>query len=236
MVGKIIIIECLFYGMEKLPFGCRALDDMLQGGVEAGCTTLLYGEAGTGKTTLCLLLATAVARAGKKVIYLDTEGVSIERLMQVAGKDFEAVSRNILFSSISSFDEQERMVDKAIKLSQGNVDVGMIVVDSISMHYRLTSREEERSERKSLAGQSTKLTNVAREMAIPVVVTSQVYTDIDTGTYEALGGHALHHNAKAIIRLDKRSPGSRRAVLMKHRHLPEGLVTDFFLTEDGIRC
>jgi DNA repair protein RadB len=223
--------------MDKLPFGCGSLDAMLEGGVEAGCVTMLYGEAGTGKTTLCLLLARDVARAGKKVIYLDTEGVSMDRLRQVTGPDFDTVAKNILFSAISNFDDQERMVDKAIKLAQSSVDVGMIIVDSISMHYRLTSREEDRGERKSLAGQSTKLTNLAREKSIPVVVTSQVYTDIETGTYEALGGHALHHNAKLIVRIDKvRAGGQRRAVLMKARYLPEGLIADFKLTADGISC
>lgn len=222
--------------MDRLAFGCGTIDAMLDGGVEAGCLTLLYGEAGTGKTTLCLLLAAEVARQGKKVIYIDTEGVSIERLRQIAGDDFETVIKNILFSNIGSFDEQEKMVDKAIKLAQSNVDIGMLIIDSISMYYRLTSREEDRSERRSLAGQSTKLTNVAREKGLPVVVTSQVYTDVETGTFEALGGHALHHNAKAIVRIDKASMGRRRAVLMKHRSLPEGLAADFQLTADGISC
>lgn len=222
--------------MDRLAFGCGTIDAMLEGGVEAGCLTLLYGESGTGKTTLCLLLAAEVARQGKKVIYIDTEGVSMERLRQIAGDDFETATKNILFSNIRSFDEQERMVDKAIKLAQSNVDIGMLIVDSISMHYRLTSREEERGERRSLAGQSTKLTNVAREKALPVLVTSQVYTDVETGNYEALGGHALHHNAKTIVRIDRAGPGRRRAVLMKHRSLPEGLVADFQLTADGISC
>lgn len=223
--------------MDKWPFGCAALDEILDGGVDPGCVTLFYGEAGTGKTTLCLMIARDVARKGMKVVYIDTEGVSIQRLLQITGDDFDEVAKNILFSSVGSFDEQERIVDKAIKLAEGKVDVGAIIVDSISMHYRLTSREEERGERKSLAGQSTKLNNVAREKSIPVLITSQVYTDVDTGTYEALGGHALHHNAKVIVRIDKASgPGNRRAVLMKHRHMAEGASAGFKLTSDGIRC
>ncbi|TLZ91635.1 MAG: DNA repair and recombination protein RadB, partial [Methanobacteriota archaeon] len=58
----------------KVALGCRALDDLLGGGVEEGCITLLHGEAGSGKTNFCLQLARNVVRAGHKVIYIDTEG------------------------------------------------------------------------------------------------------------------------------------------------------------------
>jgi len=236
MTAKNISPERFRFPVEKLTFECEPIDNMLDGGIEPGCLTLFYGEAGTGKSTLCLLLAKNVALRGGKVIYIDTEGVSMERLMQISGKDFEKVAKNILFSEVHSFDEQERVVDKAVKLAEGNLDIALIVVDSISIYYRLTSQEEERSERKSLASQSTKLTKVAREKKIPVLVTSQVYTDIETGTFEALGGHALHHNAKIILRIDKVSPGRRKLVLMKHRNLPENQTVDFRLTTDGIVC
>lgn len=222
--------------MEKTPFECASLDALLCGGVEPGCITLFYGEAGTGKTNLCLVLSRNVARQGRKVVYVDTEGVSLERLSQISGADSESVVKNILFSEVHSFDEQEKMVDRAIKLAEGNPEVGMIVVDSMTMYYRLTSREEERSERKSIANQTVKLLSVARKMAIPILVTSQVYTDIDKGTFEALGGHALHHNAKTLLRVEKISPGKRRLVLMKHRHIAEGKIADFNLTSDGISC
>ncbi len=225
-----------FQSVEKIRFGCASLDEMLDGGIEPGCLTLLYGEAGTGKTSICLLLACNVARKGKKVAYVDTEGVSIDRLSQTAGDDFETIIKDILFSEVHSFDEQERMVDKTVKMAEGNAEIGMIVLDSATMYYRLTSRQEERSERKSIAGQTVKLLGVARKMSIPVVLTSQVYTDVERGTHEALGGHALHHNAKAIVRLEKISPGKRRAVLMKHRHLAEGRNAEFRLTNAGISC
>lgn len=218
----------------KLKVDCPALDALLEGGVEFGALTLLYGEAGSGKTNLCLQLARNVAREGRKVVYLDTEGVSLTRLEQIAGKDFKKVAKNILFSEPYNFEEQERLVDKAIKLAEGNPDVGLIVVDSATMHYRLTRKDEERADRKSLARQVAKLLRVARKTNVPVVLTSQVYTDIDTGQYEPLGGHMLTHTAKALVRLEKTGLNERRAVLVKHRHIPEGRIAAFRLTERGV--
>jgi len=49
-----------------------------------------------------------------------------------------------------------------------------------------------------------------------------------------LGGTALEHISKAIVKLEKKD-GSRRAMLAKHRSRPEGLSFDFVITEDGIR-
>ena len=66
------------------------------------------------------------------------------------------------------------------------------------------------------------------------MITSQVYSNIMNGGVEFLGGHALHHNAKTIIRLDKRTEGRRAAVIMKHRSLPEGRAAMYRITENGI--
>lgn len=222
--------------MRRLAFECDALDTLLDGGVESSCVTLIYGEAGTGKTNLCLVLARNVAKQGKKVVYLDTEGVSLDRFRQVSGEGFEKLLKSVLFFEASSFDEQEKMVDKAIKLAEGNLDVELIIIDSLTMFYRLTAREEERTERRSLTSQSVKLLGIARKRDIPVVLTSQVYTDVERKTFESLGGHSLHHNAKTIISLEKVSPGRRKAVLKKHRHIAEGKSADFRLVETGISC
>lgn len=219
----------------KAPIGCKALDDVLSGGVEDGCITLLHGEAGSGKTNFCLQLARNVVRMGRKVIYIDTEGVSLERLRQICGDEFEVVAKNVLFSEPYSFEEQESLIEKAVKLAETNPEVGLIVIDSVTMHYRLTMRDEaRRDERHSLTRQVARLLKVSRQRSIPVVVTSQVYTDIDTGAFMPLGGHMLSHNAKTIIRFERAEPGRRTAVLEKHRHKPEGTRGAFRITERGL--
>lgn len=210
------------------------MDGLLEGGLEGGAITLFFGEAGTGKTNICLQVARNVAVTGKKVVYIDTEGVSLERLQQMAGDNYEDVMKNILFFEPHSFDEQEKFVDKAVKLAESSLEVGVIILDSATIHYRLTRNDEERGIRKSLSPQLAKLLGVSRSKDIPVVLTSQVYTDIDKGTFEPLGGHVLLHNAKAIVRLDKVGTGSRRAVIIKHRHLEEGRNANFKLTKTGV--
>ncbi|MCK4445111.1 MAG: DNA repair and recombination protein RadB [Thermoplasmata archaeon] len=219
----------------KIKIECKTLDDLLEGGVESGCLTLLYGEAGSGKTNICLQLTRNVARKSK-VAYIDTEGVSMERLRQISGKQYDKVMRNVLLWEAMNMDEQEEAIDKVAKLAEKNPKIGLVVFDSATIHFRITKRSEERFDRKSLNSQVTRLLALARTQDIPVVLTSQVYTDIDRGTYEPLGGHMLTHNAKAIIKLEKIGPNVRRAVVMKHRHLAEAKSAEFFLTDKGVEC
>jgi len=219
----------------RVPLGAKAVDDLLGGGFEGGCITLLFGEAGSGKTNMCLQLARNVVRAGKKVIYIDTEGVSMERLEQMCGDDFEVVAKNILFSEPYSFDEQEVLIEKAAKIVETTPEVGLIVIDSATMHYRLTQREEaRRDDLQQLTRQIAKLVRVSRKVGIPVVATSQVYTDIETGRFLPLGGHMLLHSAKTIVELSKAGPSGRVARLVKHRSVEEGRSAKFRLTGKGV--
>ncbi len=220
--------------MSRIPIGSVTLDDLLDGGLEQGAITLLFGEAGTGKTNICLQVARNVALAGRKAVYIDTEGVSLERLRQMSGERYEEVMKNVLFFEPHSFEEQEKLVERAVKLATSNVDVGVIILDSATIHYRLTRNDDEKGVRKNLSTQLARLLTAARSKLVPVLLTSQVYTDIEKGTFEPLGGHVLLHNAKAIIRLDKVGASSRRAVVIKHRHLEEGRRADFKLVRSGV--
>ncbi len=218
----------------KVQVQCRGIDELLGGGVDAGCVTLFYGEAGSGKTNVCLQLARNVSREEKKVIYIDTEEVSLERLKQMCGDDFDDVVKRILFSEPYTIDDQEKMVEKTVRLVEKNKDIGIVILDSATTHFRVTLRNEEREDRRSLARQVTMLMQMAREMNLPVVLTSQVYTDIETGKFQPLGGHMIAHNAKILVRLEKIGTGLRRAVLIKHRHMEEEKSAEFRLTANGV--
>lgn len=216
--------------MNRLLTGCASLDGLLGGGLENGSITLLYGEAGTGKTNICLQAAYTLTKQGKKVAYIDTEGLSYERIEQIFSE--RECTKNLLVSQVHNFEEQCDRIPKVCKLSSVNEQVGLIIVDSINCFYRLHT--DETSYRNEFNRQTEMLHEAARINDIPILLTSQVYANILSGTIEFIGGHALHHNAKTIVRLDKKGNGRRAAVIVKHRSLPEGRFANYHITETGI--
>jgi DNA repair protein RadA len=68
----------------RLPTGCRSLDNLLDGGIEAGVITQVYGPPGSGKTQLCHTLC-AMLPLNNNAIYIDTEGsFRPERIQAIA--------------------------------------------------------------------------------------------------------------------------------------------------------
>jgi len=221
--------------VERVPFGCQPLDELLGGGIEIGTITELFGEAGSGKTNACLILARNVVKTGKKAIFIDSEGVSMERLNQVCGEeDFTTAAENILFFQPHDSQQQDEAIRKARSLCESDVDVGLIVVDSMTIFYRVSLGDGSGPEsRMKLGKQVNMLLNIAREFEVPVVITTQVYHDPETNMVHPVGGHFLKHQAKAIIRLEKLPHGNRRARIVKHRSLPSGREAMFQIANTG---
>lgn len=220
----------------RIGTGCKELDDLLCGGVENGAITLIYGEAGSGKTNLCLLLTKNAVMNGKKVVYIDSEGVSFERIKQICGEKTDLVLKEIIFREVTSIDEQKDAVLSALKMTESAI-IGMVVLDSATTFYRLTlAKSDDDSGKFSFTYQMTSLLSIARKRRIPVVVTTQVYTNQRKNQYEPIGGHFLNHIAKCIIRLEKIGRNMRRAVIIKHRYKGELESMDFVITNEGIKA
>ena len=146
--------------MRTLPLKCKPLDELLGGGLESGIITRIYGEAGSGKTNVCLQAARECVQSGMKVAYVDTEGVSVERIRQIcADCDYKKILRDILFFSPTSFESQEQMIHDAIATKE----VGLIIVDTITMFYRLNLEDDRESGIRSFTRQVTNLQVAARQ-------------------------------------------------------------------------
>ncbi len=219
--------------LEHIPTGFPPLDGILGGGLDSETITEVYGEAGSGKTNMAMMLTRSVVQGGKKAVYIDTEGISVERLRQICGKDFEWMIEEMMIRHVYTLAEQERAVERAVSAAETG-KVGIIVVDSMTGLYRLDiGTDMESGSMRSLTKQMINLLNAARKNEIAVLITNQVYTDRQRGEYRPMGGHVVDHYAKTIIRLDKLRDGKRRAVILKHRSVPEGRYAEFRIVEDG---
>jgi DNA repair protein RadB len=219
--------------LDRLPSGCQSLDLLLSGGFESGIITQLYGEAGTGKSNIVMQLAVQAVARGLRVIFIDTEGFSAERFKQIAGPGAEEMAAKIMIFEPMSLEQQAIAIREAAKIA--GRDLGLIILDSATSLYRvLLEAEDNRSIRRTLTVQLSELQEIARRHRIPVVITNQVYMDIENNSLRPMGGTGLEHICKAILFLEKKGEGLRSARLMKHRSSPEGITADFRLTARGV--
>jgi len=221
---------------DRVSTGSRPLDDLLGGGLERRTITQIYGEPASGKSTFCLMAAVASLRAGNSVIYIDTEGFSVERFAQVAGGHAaEFADRLYLFEPIDFVQQGAMIADtEGLLRKKDGAPVDLLVMDSMTALYR-TELDLGREAVRRLSHHVIKLLGLAKKYDIPVLITNQIYVDVERDRVSGLGGTALEHISKAIVRLEKRD-SVRRAMLRKHRSRPEGISFDFVITEDGIRA
>jgi len=219
---------------DRISSGNAALDKLLGGGLELRTIVQFYGEPASGKSTLAIIAAVACLRAGRAVVYIDTEGFSIERFRQVAGEDTEKIAERLFLFEPIDFEHQAAMIAEAEKVLKAHKP-GLLVVDSATALYR-TDLEKGRDAMQALTRQMIHLLGYAKRYEIPVIITNQVYMDTVRNTYLGLGGTALEHISKVIVRLEKmEGTGFRRARLVKHRSQPEGATFEFEIVETGIK-
>ncbi|HWQ20985.1 MAG TPA: DNA repair and recombination protein RadB [Methanotrichaceae archaeon] len=219
--------------LDRLPSGCQPLDQLLGGGFESGIITQLYGEAGTGKTNIVLQLSVQAVARGLKVIFIDTEGFSADRFMQIAGQDAKDIASRIAIFEPMDLEQQHISIRDASKII--GRDFGLVIVDSATSLYRVElEADDNRAIRRSLSSQMGELQEMTRRHRIPAVITNQVYTEIETNRLRPIGGTSLGHISKAIISLEKVGNGLRRARIIKHRSQPEGETAGFKITAKGV--
>ena len=225
---------------EAIPTGCGPVDELLGGGFERGTVTQVYGPPAAGKTNLALSAAVETAVAGGTAVYVDTEGVSVDRFQQllsarVNDEDVEAVASRIVIEDAVDFEEQSEAVRDTEEFAER---ADLIVLDSATGFYRLerTGESDGGEALRSVARQVTHLLSLARKHDLAVVLTNQVFADPDADRTRALGGNTLEHWTGVVLRLERFRGGNRRATLAKHRSKPAGESVQFRITETGLEA
>jgi DNA repair protein RadB len=220
----------------KLPVGC-SIDMVLGGGIEKGCITQFYGPPGSGKTNIILKMLVQCAQNRKKAVLIDTEGgLSIERVKQIAGNDFETLAGNIIVLEPTTFKEQNEALQKIeTSLKSGADNIDLVVLDSAVALYRLKDGSQTEINRE-LGKQMGLLSRLARKYDIAVIITNHIYSIFDEeNAIEPVGGTILKYWSKIIVELEKNDNGDRFAVLKRHKSMPEGARIKFEIIDKGLK-
>ena len=107
--------------------GNKELDCLIGTGYPRRMMTQIYGEPGSGKSTLCLMAAVTVLRQGETVVYFDTESFSVDRFSQIAGDEAEALADRLILYEPADFDQQGMMILESEEVIKEN-NTGLIIL------------------------------------------------------------------------------------------------------------
>ncbi len=231
----------------KLTSGTTSIDELLGGGFETQSICEVYGEFGSGKTQVghqlavnCLLPKEQGGLDGE-VFYIDTEDTfRPERIAQMAravGIEPDVALERIHVARAYNSSHQMLLVDEIHRMAK-NIDVKMIIVDSLIAHFRA-----EFLGRGMLADRQQKLNRHLKELKkladvnnALVLVTNQVQANPASmwgDPNKPVGGHIVGHASTFRLYLRKSKGGSRIARLVDSPNLPEG-EAKFFVTAEGL--
>ena len=82
--------------------------------------------------------------------------------------------------------------------------------------------------------QRKNLSEITRKKNIPILLTNQVYADFDNKeNIKMVGGDILKYGSKCLIELQVGHKGVRKAIVIKHRSLPQSEMM-YRIVNEGI--
>lgn len=230
--------------------GSKELDKLLQGGIETGSITEIFGEFRTGKTQLCHQLCVTCqlpvdcGGAEGKAMYIDTEGTfRPERLLAVAeryGLNGPEVLDNVAYARAYNSDHQTQLLIHASAMMSES-RYALVIVDSATALYRTdySGRGELAARQMHLARFLRTLLRLADEYGVAVVMTNQVVAQVDGASMfqsdpkKPIGGHIMAHASTTRLYLRKGRGETRICKIYDSPCLPEAEAM-FAITPDGI--
>ena len=233
----------------KITTNSNNLNALLGGGVETRAITEAYGAFGSGKSQLAHQLAVNVqlpaekGGANGKAIWLDTESTfrpeRIRQMCTALGLDFQKTLKNIFVARVFNSDHQILLVDKVIDLIKKGEPIKLIIIDSITAHFRaeFTGRGQLADRQQKINKHLHNLMRLAESQNLAVYITNQVMADpamMFGDPTKAVGGNILAHASTYRIYLRRGKKNSRIAKMIDSPNLPEGECV-FFISENGLQ-
>lgn len=221
--------------------GCTRLDESLGGGFPRGGISLLYGQAGAGKTSLAVQSAVLSCRRGEKVLYIDAGGgFTSERLVQTAGRWLPEIMENLVFFTPHTFQELMILVEAMDRYVRRNTVA--LTIDTVTAFYRLglSNVQQTFTSNRQLNRLMAYLRQLAVAHAIAVIVVSDVRTPIAAFPSKPLPGvepvarRVLNYWSTVSVRLSVTAkPGLKEWVVEKGSDL-EGARSLLLVSSTGV--
>jgi circadian clock protein KaiC len=213
--------------------GVDTLDEMFGGGQESGTTTLVIGQAGTGKSTMASLYATAALKRGESVglflfeerietFFRRSEGLGMD--LRQFHKDGQLIIRDFNPNEISP-GEFGQIVQQAVSSER----VKVVVIDSFTGYLNSLPHRE-----KAVRDIQSLLKFLARAGVLTMLIVAQhgllgqgIGIDVDVSF---LGDTVL------LLRITEHEGRLRRSItVVKKRHGPHDLdVRELFIQSSGV--
>jgi len=228
----------------KISTGSKNLNKLLGGGVETGAITECFGQYGSGKTQIGHMLSVQcqLNDPDAVAVYIDTENTfrpnRIKQFAEGAGADPDKILKNIKIARAFNSDHQMLLVDKAEELIKQGLKVKLIVVDSLTAHFRaeFLGRGTLAERQQKLNKHMHALAKLADMYNLAIYVTNQVMARPDMffgDPTEAIGGNIVAHNSTYRVYLRRGKKGTRVAKLVDAPDLADN-ETIFQVTESAI--
>ena len=175
--------------------------------------SVVYGPPASGKTTLCLQI---VANNPGKVIFIDTENTfNVERLQNMNPLvDLE----NVILIKATRYKEQFA----AVKSLENMKHVSLVVIDSFTKYYR-----KKLQEKITIRPVTIRMLKMLKDLHVPVLLTSQVYTT-PAGETKPIGGDLFRRYVPYTLELY--NDQARKLVIKETKVYIPFIITDRGLT------
>jgi len=240
-------LELLEYqrNIDTLPVKCKAVDELMGGGVKPECTYEVYGEFGSGKTQFCLALAVEAISQEKNVVWVDCEDtfrprrvIEILREREYAKDDKEAEKYlNRIKYYFTPNTEQLMGTINALSDVITEYKPRVVIIDGSIGQYReeYLGRGTLAARQNQIARLMTHLKNISFYFRCSVVYTNQVLSDPSImfgDPTKPIGGNVVGHAATYRIYFKK----SGRKHIARMVDSPEHPIADapFALDAKGI--
>jgi len=215
----VYLFPTIIRNLVTLTTGAVEIDKLLEGGVETGSITEVFGEFRTGKTqlchTLCVTCQMPVTEGGAegKAIYIDTEGTfrpaRLQAIAERFGLDPTVALENVAYARAHNSEHQMELLKVAAAIMAQD-RYALLVVDSATALFRTdyTGRGELSERQMQMAQFLRQLTRLAEEFGVAVFITNQVVANPDGMSFakdstKPIGGNIMAHASTTRLRLRK---------------------------------